>query len=189
MRGNNGMKKQLKSELLLYPCPVLLVTSKFGNEENVFTVSWSGIACSHPEYITISVKPTRYSYNLIYNSGYFTANIINENLLEIADYCGTFSGKNHDKFRECALTKVPGKDIDVPLILECPINIECKVENVLALGSHHLIVGKVVGKLVDEYISETGLNEQLNPVSYFRPNYYSLNKKVLGVYGKTHDMI
>lgn len=189
MRGKGNMKKKLQSELLLYPCPVLLITSKFGNEENVFTVSWSGIACSHPEYITISVKPTRFSYNLIYNSGYFTANIINENLLKIADYCGTFSGKNHDKFRECNLTKIPGKMIDVSSILECPINIECKVVKVLELGSHNLIVARVVEKLIDENISETNLHEYLNPVSYFRPNYYSLNKKILGVYGKTHSTV
>lgn len=189
MKGKNKMKKKLQGELLLYPCPILLVSSKYGNEENVFTVSWSGIACSHPEYITISIKPTRFSYNIICNSGYFTANIINENLLEIADYCGTFSGKNHDKFKACNLTKIQGKTIDVPLILECPINIECKVEKVLKLGSHHLIVSRVIEKFIDEDISETSLHEQLNPVSYFRPNYYSLNKKILGVYGKTHDTI
>lgn len=189
MKGKDKMKKKLQDKLLLYPCPILLITSKFGNEENVFTVSWSGIACSHPEYITISVKPTRFSYNLICNSGCFTANIINENLLEIADYCGTFSGKNHDKFRECNLTKIPGKMIDVPLILECPINIECEVERVLELGSHHLIVARVVEKLVDEHISGTNLHESLNPVTYFRSNYYSLNKQILGVYGKTHDTI
>lgn len=183
------MKKKLENELLLYPCPVLLITSKLGNKENVFTVSWSGIACSHPEYITISVKPTRFSYNLICNSGCFTANIINENLLEIADYCRTFSGKNHNKFVECNLTKIPGKMIDVPLILECPIDIECKVEKVLKLGSHHLIVAKVVEKLVDAHISEKSLHEYLNPISYFRPNYYSLNKKILGVSGKVYDKI
>lgn len=189
MKGKSKMKKILQSELLLYPCPVLLITSKYGNQENVFTVSWSGIACSHPEYITISVKPTRFSYNLIYNSGAFTANIINENLLEIADYCGTFSGKHYDKFKECNLTKIQGKSIDVPLIQDCPINIECKVEKILNLGSHHLIVGRVIEKLVDECISNTNLHEYLNPVSYFRPNYYSLNKKILGVYGKTHDAL
>lgn len=118
MKVEDKLKKKLQDELLLYPCSILLVTSKYSNEENVFTVSWSGIACSHPEYITISINPTRFSYNLICKSGYFTANIINENLLEVADYCGTFSGKNHDKFKECNLTKIQGKTIDVPLILE-----------------------------------------------------------------------
>lgn len=189
MKGKSKMKEILRDELLLYPCPVLLITSKFGDKENVFTVSWSGIACSHPEYITISVKPTRYSYDLICNSGFFTANIINEDLLEVADYCGTFSGENHDKFKECNLTKISGKKIDVPLIKECPINIECKVENVLKLGSHHLIVARVVEKYIDGHICKTNLHEYLNPISYFRPNYYSLNKKILGVYGKAHDTI
>ena len=101
------MKKELHNDLLLYPCPVLLVTSKYNNVENVFTVSWTGIACSHPEYIIISVKPTRFSYNLIRASKVFAVNIINENLLRIADYCGTYSGVDHDKFKECNLTKLP----------------------------------------------------------------------------------
>ncbi len=73
--------------------------------------------------------------------------------------------------------------------LECPINIECKVDNILNLGSHHLIVGKVIEKLIDEDISETNLHECLNPVAYFRPNYYSINKTSLGTYGKSHDTI
>ncbi len=180
------MKKELHNELLLYPCPVLLVTSKYNDIENVFTVSWSGIACSHPEYITISVKPTRFSYNLIQDSKVFAVNIINENLLKIADYCGTYSGVDHDKFKECNLTKIKGRTIDVPLINECPINIECMVEQIIQLGSHNLIVAKVLKKLIDEDITNTAMHNKLNPISYFRPNYYSLNKKELGTHGKAY---
>lgn len=189
MKVKSKMKKILKSDLLLYPCPVLLVTSKYNDIENVFTVSWAGIACSHPEYIMISVKPTRFSYDLIRKSGYFAVNIINEDLLGVADYCGKFSGKEHDKFKECNLTKINGKKIDVPLVSECPINIECEVENVLELGSHHLIVGRVVEKLIDASISETDINRYLKPVSYIRPNYYSIDEKSLGTFGGMCDVI
>lgn len=183
------MKKKLDDDLLLYPCPVMLVTSKYGDKENIFTVSWTGIACSHPEYITISINPKRFSYKLIKNSGCFTANIINQNLINIADYCGTFSGVNHDKFKECKLTKVQGKTIDVPLILECPVNIECKVENILNLGSHHLFIARVLEKLIDENINDVNIHQHLKPVSYIRPNYYSIDDIPLGSFGKTYDLL
>lgn len=177
------MKVNLKSELLLYPCPVLLVTSKYKDIENVFTVSWSGIASSHPEYITISIKPSRFSHSIIKQSSLFTANIIDRNLLFAADYCGKYSGKNKNKFKECNLTRVSGEKIDVPYIVECPINIECKVEDIICLGSHDLFIGKVMNKLISEELNNANIHKKLDPVSYFRPFYYSLNKEPLGYYG------
>lgn len=182
------MKKELKSDLLLYPCPVLLVTSKYKDIQNVFTVSWAGIACSHPEYITISIKPSRFSYSLIKNSKCFAVNIVKEKLLPIADYCGTFSGKHHDKFNECKLTKIKGHVIDVPLIEECPINIECELEQIIKLGSHDLFIGKVLCKLIDSNIDLQNIHSFLSPLSYFRPNYYTLNQTCLGTYGKSFDL-
>lgn len=177
------MKRFLSNELLLYPCPVVLVTTKHISVENVFTVSWIGIACSHPEFLSISVKPTRYSHRLIQESGLFTVNIIDENLLQIADYCGSVSGISHDKFAECGLKKTPGISIDVPMLEACPINIECVVEHTLALGGHDLIVGRVVSKMIDANIPDTQIHEKLQPVSYFRPNYYGIDKTILGQYG------
>lgn len=182
------MKTKLQNDLLLYPCPVLLVTSKYKDIENVFTVSWAGIACSHPEYINISIKTSRFSYSLIEKSGYFTVNIVNKNLLHIADYCGTFSGKNHDKFAECNLTKLEGYTTDVPMIKECPINIECKVEHIINLGSHNLFVGKVLNKLIDSDINSQNMHAVLNPLSYFRPHYYALEHDCLGTYGRSFDL-
>lgn len=180
----NG-KKTYVGELLLYPCPVLLVTSKKQNKENVFTVSWTGIACSHPEYITIAINPKRYSYSIIKESGYFTANLINKNLLKAADYCGSHTGEKHNKFIECNLTKENGISIDVPYIKECPLNIECSVETTIELGSHTLFIGKVLNKIIDERITESNMHELLEPILYFRPNYYSASQYSLGSYGKT----
>lgn len=183
------MKKTLENDLLLYPCPVLLVTSKYEDIENVFTVSWAGIACSHPEYITISIKPSRFSYSIIEKSGFFTANIVNDKLLSKADYCGTVSGKDHDKFNACNFTKLKGHTVDVPMIAECPVNIECKLDQIIRLGSHDLFIGKVMNKLIDDNIDATDMHSVLNPISYFRPNYYALNSKCLGSYGKSFDSI
>lgn len=182
------MKKALENDLLLYPCPVLLVTSKLGNVENVLTVSWTGIACSHPEYITIAIKPTRFSYSIIEKSGYFTANIINEKLLNVADYCGTFSGKSHNKFDICNLSITQGNLSNVPIINECPINIECKVEKIIELGSHNLFIGKVLDKLIDAKIDYGNIHKTLKPVAYFRPNYYSINEsQPLGSFGHAFE--
>lgn len=180
-----NMKNKLQNDLLLYPCPVLLVTSRYNDTDNVLTVSWSGIACSHPEYIMISIKSSRLSHSLIKNSGVFGVNIINENLLSIADYCGTFSGTQYNKFLDCRLTKFQGHKTDVPLIKECPINIECVVEKVIELGSHDVFIGRVVNKLIDSNINLEQIHKELKPVSYFRPNYYALQEDCLGTYGKT----
>ena len=178
------MKTDLTSEMLLYPCPVVLVTSKLKNIENVLAVSWIGIASSHPEYLTMAIKTTRLSHSLILSSGVFTVNIPNKDLLNKVDYCGTFSGRNTNKFDDCEFTSVPGKCIDVPMIDECPVNIECAVHQTLDLGSHTLIVGKVLGKYIDDGIKLHELHESLTPVVYFRPNYYGLEKEKLGAYGQ-----
>lgn len=185
----HNMKNKFTNDLLLYPCPVLLVTSRYKDTDNVFTVSWSGIACSHPEYIFISIKSTRLSYSLIKQSGSFGVNIINESLLAVADYCGTFSGVEHDKFLECGLTKIQGHEIDVPLIKECPINIECELERIVELGGHDVFVGKVVNKLIDCDIDLQKIHKELKPVAYFRPNYYALSDVCLGTYGKTFKFL
>lgn len=178
----NG-KKALTNDLLLYPCPVLLITSKLNSIENVFTVSWAGIACSHPEYITIAINPKRYSYLLIKESSCFTANIVDKKMLNIVDYCGTHSGRECDKFSECQLTRVHGISIDVPLIKECPINIECSVEKTIELGSHTLFIAKVLKKVINDDITNQHFIERLNPLAYLRPHYYSINEFPLGRYG------
>lgn len=185
------MKKQLTNELLLYPCPVVLVTTRHKNCDNIITVSWTGIASSHPEYVTISIKPERYSYSLIKKSGVFAINIPNRNLLEVADYCGNNSGKDNNKFTICNLTKNTSHTIDVPLIQECPINIECQVEHEINLGSHEIFIAKVTNKLIDDNLPSDlkKLGQSLSPLSYIRPYYFSHNQNPLGYYGYTKKHI
>lgn len=178
------MKQDLKNELLLYPCPVVLVTSKYNGTENVLAVSWTGIASSHPEFLTISIKTTRLSHDLILSSGVFTVNIPNNDLLKKTDYCGTYSGRYTNKLNDCEFNCINGHHIDVPMIADCPVNIECVVHQTMNLGSHTLIVGRVVGKYIDESIDQNNIHSSLSPVVYFRPNYYNIDKDYLGTYGQ-----
>lgn len=181
------MKKKLENELLIYPCPVVLVTSEYENLKNVLAVSWTGIASSHPEYVTISIKPNRFSHHLILESKEFTINIPNDNLLKKVDYCGTVSGRDTNKFIDCSLNCAEGKNVCSPMIIDCPVNIECSVHQAIELGSHTLIIGKVLGKFINDNISTSELHEALNPTVYFRPNYYGINKTVLGSYGQMNN--
>lgn len=181
------MKKKLTNDLLLYSCPVTLVTTRFNGMDNIITVSWTGIASSHPEYITISIKPERFSHSLIKNSKVFGLNIPNINLLEAVDICGNTSGRDIDKFSLCNFTKVDAQTIDVPLIKECPINIECQIEQEISLGSHELFIAKVTNKLIDKMLPSNlkDLSNTLSPINYVRPYYFENNPNSLGYYGYT----
>lgn len=169
----------------MYPCPVILVTSRFGQTENIITISWSGIASSHPEYITIAIKPNRFSHQLIRNSGEFGVNIPTKEFVDRVDFCGSNSGRDIDKFSTCKFTKFYGDSIQVPLIEECPINLECQVHHCIPLGGHDLFVARVLNKHIDESINMNDLHCALDPLVYFRPNYYALDLKSLGCYGQT----
>lgn len=182
---NKQLKKDLSSNLLLYPCPVILVTSKFGQTENVLTISWSGIASSHPEYVTIAVKQNRFSHHLIQESGQFGINIPTKEHIDKVDFCGSRSGKNIDKFDICKFTKFYGTQIQAPLIRECPVNLECQVQHHIPLGGHDLFIAKVEKKHINESIDTDAPHQELNPLVYFRPNYYALDFHELGYYGYT----
>lgn len=177
----NKMEKcEYTGDLLLYPCPTVLVTSKKDDVEDVFTVSWSGIASSHPEYVTIAINTKRYSYCIIKDSKKFCVNIPDIAELKNVDYCGTVSGRDSDKFRDCRFDKEYFES-DYILIRQCKFHLICEVEHIIELGSHDLFIAKVIQKLIDS--SVTLIHEELDPIIYFRPNYYGLRKEVLGHYG------
>ena len=139
------MINEYTGDLLLYPCPVVLVTSKDNTVENVFTVSWAGIASSHPEYITIAINPKRSSHSIIQKSEKFCVNIPNSNLISEADYCGSISGREIDKFQICKFTKTYYNS-DYVLIDQCPMHLTCEVVSIVKLGSHDLFIAKVTHK-------------------------------------------
>lgn len=181
------MKKQIwKPGNMLYPLPVVLVSaaSKDG-EKNVFTVAWTGTICSDPPMVSISVRPERYSYSMIRESGEFVINLTTEKLVFATDYCGVRSGRDVDKWKEMNLTPVPGEAVKAPLVGESPVNIECKVTDIKELGSHHMFIAEVVAVHAQEaYIDEKGKFDlaKADPIVYSHGTYYTVGRP-LGTFG------
>lgn len=171
----------------LYPVPVVLVTStdKRNTTANIITIAWCGIVCSVPPLLSVSIRPERYSHNLIKETGDFAINIPTADILKATDLCGARSGRDIDKFKAFSLTRIPSSKISAPIIKECPVNIECRLVNTLSLGTHDMFIGKVVAVNVDEdIVDEKGkiYYEKAGPFVYTQGEYWSLGKKI-GRYG------
>ena len=149
-------KQTWKPGNMLYPLPVVLVSvaDKMGNS-NLFTVAWTGTICTNPPMVSISVRPERYSYGMIEETGEFVINLTNEALTYATDYCGVRSGRDVDKWKETGLTPVPGEKTKAPMVAESPVNIECRVVEKKELGSHSMFLAEVVAVHADEaYMDE-----------------------------------
>lgn len=172
---------------MLYPLPAVMVScGREGEKPNIITVAWAGTICSDPAMVSISVRPNRYSYDIIRETGEFVINLTTKKLVKATDYCGVRSGRDVDKFAEMHLT--PGKAEHLkyaPTIEESPVNIECRVTEVKELGTHHMFLAEVLGVTVDEaYINENGRFE-LNStglVAYSHGTYFALGEE-LGTFG------
>lgn len=179
-------KKSFKPGNMLYPLPAVMVScQKEGEKPNIITIAWVGTVCTNPPMLSISVRPERYSYNIIRETGEFVVNLTTKKLARMTDYCGVRSGRDVDKFKEMGLTPMESEHIKAPGILQCPVNIECKVREVLELGSHHMFLADVVGVQVDaELLDESGkfwLNKA-GLLSYSHGNYFGLGEQ-LGSFG------
>ncbi len=181
-------KKQLwKPGNMLYPVPAVMVScgDKNGNK-NIITIAWAGTICSDPAMVSISVRPERYSYDMIRNSGEFVINLTTKDLTYATDWCGVKSGRDLDKFKEMKLTAGKAQTLTyAPIIEESPVNIECKVRDVRELGSHHMFIAEVTGVQVSEkHMNETGKFElnQTGLVAYSHGEYFELGEK-LGKFG------
>lgn len=171
---------------MVYPLPVVMVSCGRENEKpNIITVAWCGTCNTKEPMLYISVRPERYSYDIIKESGEFVVNLVNKDLVFATDYCGVKSGRDTDKFADCKLTPTKSKHVKAPGILESPVNIECRVKQMIPLGSHDMFLAEVVGVSVDDkYIDETGrfhLNDS-QLVVYSHGEYFELGKK-LGTFG------
>ena len=182
------MGKQIwKPGNMVYPLPAVMVsTADTKGNDNIITVAWTGTVCTNPAMLYISVRPERYSYHLLRESGEFVVNLTTEKLAKATDWCGVRSGRDFDKWKEMHLTRGKAEKLTyAPIIQESPVNIECKVTEVQELGSHHMFLAKVEAVQVDEsYMNETGKFE-LNDtqlLAYSHGEYYTLGKK-LGTFG------
>ena len=180
------MKVKKSPWTALFPCPVVLVTCVDSYKKpNIITLAWAGTVCSDPPTLGLGIRPHRYSYSLIEDSGEFVVNIPTKDVLREADFCGMVSGKDVDKFSETLLTAEPAEKVKPPLIRECPVNIECVVRKKIPLGVHHLFLGEIVRVHVDQDIlNENGGIDftKVAPFVYNQGEYWSLHEKI-GVHG------
>ena len=182
------MGKQIwKPGNMVYPLPAVMVSTadKKGNT-NILTIAWTGTVCTNPAMVYISVRPERYSYHMIKESGEFVINLTTEELIRATDFCGVRSGKDMDKWKECRLTEGRAVSLEyAPVIEQSPVNIECKVKSVQELGSHHMFLAEVTAVQADEkYMDENGKFElnKTGLLAYSHGEYLGLGKR-LGTFG------
>ncbi|MBR5047119.1 MAG: flavin reductase family protein [Eubacterium sp.] len=179
-------KMDFKPGNMLYPLPAVLVTTRNREgEDNILTVAWTGTVCTNPPMLYISVRPERYSYRALKETGEFVVNLTTESMAWATDFCGVRSGRDLDKFERTGLHKGEARKVNVPVILESPVNIECRVREELALGSHHMFLADVLHVTVEEeYMDEKGTFhlEEAKPVVYSHGSYHPVGKS-LGTFG------
>jgi flavin reductase (DIM6/NTAB) family NADH-FMN oxidoreductase RutF len=169
-------KIQKKPSTALAPVPVVMVSCDApGFHPNIITIAWAGTLCSDPPLVGIGVRRERWSHAIITASGEFVVNIPNQALVRATDFCGIVSGRERDKFAETGLTPVQGQVVQAPLIAEAPVNLECRVTQILPLGSHDLFIGEIVAV----HVAETAVNAKgvidlgkMEAVAYGNGHYY-----------------
>ena len=179
-------KQSWKPGNILYPLPVVMVSAadKEGRDD-IITVAWAGTVCTNPPMVSISIRPERYSYHMIRETGEFVINLTTEELAFATDYCGVKSGRDVDKFKETGLTREKAEKVKAPMIAEAPVSIECKVKEIRELGSHHMFIAQVAAVHADEKYMDEKNRFDLNrarPIVYSHGEYLGTGKK-LGTFG------
>lgn len=177
------MKQNWKPGTMIYPLPAVMVSCGSQPEDyNILTVAWVGTICSDPAMCYISVRPERHSYSIIKETGEFVINLTNEKLARATDWCGVKSGKDYNKFAEMHLTPEKGTTVNAPIIAEAPVCIECKVKNIIPLGSHDMFIADVLNVQADEtYIDPTTGAfelEKAHLMAYSHGHYYGLGQEI-----------
>ena len=170
-----------KPGTFVYPIPAVMVSCGTMEKSNIITVAWTGIINTNPAMVYISVRPTRYSYNLIKDQGEFVINLTTKSLTRATDWCGVKSGTNVDKFKEMKLHKEKASIVKCPMIQESPVSVECKVKEIKELGSHTMFMAEVVAINVDEkYIDNKGAFDitKCDLMAYANGNYLAMGKKI-----------
>lgn len=170
-----------KPGTFIYPLPAIMVSCGTMEKANIITVAWTGILNTNPATVYISVRPTRYSYNLIKDQGEFVINLTTKDLARATDWCGVKTGAKVDKFKEMKLHKERAKFVQCPMIKESPVSVECKVKEIKEFGSHHTFIAEVLAIHADEkYIDEKGAFDisKCELIAYSNGHYYHLGKKI-----------
>ncbi len=184
--GKNTGKEIWRPGNMLYPLPVVMVSlADRDGKYNIITLAWVGTVCSEPPMVSISVRPERYSYPILKETGEFVINLTTRKLAFATDYCGVKSGRDVDKFREMNLAPLPASEVKAPLIAQSPVNIECRVTQVQPLGSHDMFLAKVVAVHAEEEYMDDNHKfhlEKAEPIVYSHGVYFSCGEQ-LGTFG------
>ncbi len=174
------MKKTAwKGSTLLAPMPAVMVSCGSFEESNIITIAWTGIVNSHPPMTYISVRPERHSYGIIKSTGEFAINLTPKALVKKADYCGIYTGKKVDKFKKCGFEKQEGSVVSCPIIGESPLVLECKVKEIIPLGSHDMFLSEIVAiDAAEELLDENGklCLEKAELCAFAHGEYFELGK-------------
>ena len=182
------MAKQVwKGGNMLYPLPAVMVScANAEGERDIVTVAWAGTVCTNPPMLSISLRPERHSYHIILESGEFVVNLVTSRLQRACDWCGVRSGRDFDKWEECRLTAAPAAKLELaPAIEESPVSIECRVHEVLELGSHHMFLADVVAVQVEEGLLDARGRLDLGRAgltAYSHGEYFELGRRI-GTFG------
>ena len=191
-----GPRRQLNPSTLMAPLPAVLVscrgmhpegkTKGLKPENNLITIAWAGIVCSDPPMLSIAIRPSRYSYQLIKSSGAFVVNLVDKPLLESTDFCGVQSGRDVDKFEACQLTAVPSAGLeDVPAVAESPLSLSCRLNQICKLGSHDLFIGEIVAVEAKETLFDNHDRlclEKARLIGFAHGQYYEMGQ-IAGFFG------
>ena len=177
------MKREFKPGTMVYPLPAVMVScGKTAEEYNIFTASWVGTICSEPAMCYVSIRPSRHSYDIIKRNGEFVINLTTEELAYATDWCGVKSGRDFNKFEEMKLTPQKTSVIDSVIIKESPLSIECKVKEIIPLGSHDMFIAEVVNVLADEKFMDPETDafrlEDAKLMAYSHGNYFKMGEKI-----------
>lgn len=174
-----------KPSTLEAPLPPALITCGTMEKSNIITIAWTGIVNTIPPMTYISVRPERYSYEIIKETGEFVINLTTARLARAADWCGARTGAKYDKFKEMGLEKEPVTHLSCPAIAQSPLNLECRVKEIIKLGSHDMFLSEIVGINVDQGLLDENERLRLDKaslVAFAHGEYFELGKK-LGSFG------
>jgi flavin reductase (DIM6/NTAB) family NADH-FMN oxidoreductase RutF len=180
-------KELFKGSVLFGPIPAVLVTTvDREGKANIFTVGWTGIACTHPPLVTIGVRKERLSHDNISATGEFVINLTTKEMVKMTDFCGCRSGRKVDKIKHFGLELEPGSDVAVPSLKKSPVVLECKVRSVTELGSHDLFVAEILRNKVEESLIDKNGTIQLGKaglLAYCHGEYFALSRQPIGTFG------